>query len=186
MAMTEKNKQALLVGGILGGAIFIILVYFGMTTTLPKIKTMQEETEKAKTSAAAAQKKVADYKALLADKARYEQVQEAFMRVSSRLPSLQDPVDVFELLKGFFEGTDVQFSYLEPGRQTKRGKYMEYPFVIRGTARYHEFGQLVNLIECNPDRLMHVSTFKLANNDRRPSIHPMQVGIATFTFNDAK
>ncbi|CAN5228733.1 hypothetical protein BH09SUM1_BH09SUM1_11670 [soil metagenome] len=182
MAMTEKNKQALMVGGILGGAIFIIIVYFGLMSVYPGLKEMREQTEKSQTAAKDARKKVADYQALLQDKQRYELVMEKFRQVSSRLPAKQDPVDVFDLLKGFFEGTDVLFSYLEPGRATKRGRYLEYPFVIRGTARYHEFGQLVNLIECNPDRLMHVATFQLANNDKRPSIHAMEVGISTFTF----
>ena len=182
MNLSPKNKQTLIVAGVLGGAIFLIVLYFGFMMILPQAKEMAAETEKVKTAREKNEQDLKKFKELIGNTALRTEVTETFSRVSSRLPREQDPIEVFGLLRGYFEGTDVQFTYLEPGKQTSRGRYFEYPFVIRGRARYHEFGQLVNLIECNPNRLMYVNSFRLTNDARRPSIHPMEVGVSTFTF----
>ncbi|MBI1293240.1 type 4a pilus biogenesis protein PilO [bacterium] len=182
MVLSPKNKQTLLVGGVLGGAILLIVLYFGFMMVLPEANAQMAEAEKVKTARIKNEADLKKFRELINNVELRTQVNETFTRVSSRLPSEQDPIEVFGLLRSYFEGTDVQFTYLEPGRQTSRGRYFEYPFVIRGRARYHEFGQLVNLIECNPNRLMYVNSFRLTNDDRRPSIHPMEVGVSTFTF----
>lgn len=184
MALSDNNKQALLVGGILGGAVFIILAYFAFQSILPEVKKYQADREKLATKLAADKKRLDGYKKELGDVEGRRKIEEAFRDVASRLPVSQDPFEVFDLLRTYFEGSDIQFTYLEPGIEKNRGKFKEYPFAVKGTARYHEFGQLINLIECNPDRLMRVTDMKMINNNKRPSIHPMEVVIATFTFNE--
>lgn len=182
MALNEKNKQTLLAGGILGVAILVIIIYFGLTMVRPQVDKQKADIAKLETDIKKNRAELNRLKNFINDEGSRGEVIATFERISSRLPPQQDPFEVFELLRDYFEGTDVVFTYLEPGRQTSRGRYFEYPFIIRGSARYHEFGQLVNLIECNPSRLMHVNSFRLTNNDRRPSIHPMELGISTFTF----
>jgi len=184
MAMTEKNKQTMLVAGILGGAVLIAVLYFAWLRILPGISDARKKTEELEAKHKKNVEEMKKFKAQLDDTANQARVQETFARISSRLPPQQDPIDVFEVLRGYFEGTDVMFTSLEPGTQARRGKIMEYPFTIRGSARYHDFGQLINLIECNPERLMHVTSFTLKNSDKRPSHHPMTVTISTFTFNE--
>lgn len=179
----EKQKQSLLVGGILGGAILVIVIYFAVIKIMPQIAAFDKQAADLNDKANKDEKKLKEYQAALKDENIRKGLEEQFSRIVSRLPSNQDPLQVFELLRSYFEGTDVQFSYLDPRPQTGRGRFLEYPFIIRGSARYHEFGQLVNLIECNPDRLMRVTSMKLTNNDRRPSVKNMEVGISTFTFN---
>jgi len=182
--MTEKNKQALLVGCILGGAILVVLVYFGFLYVRPRVSEAETKVAKLEQQIKTQRAQIESYEESLANMERRRAVQEQFQRIQQRLPSDQDPIEIFDLLRGYFEGSDVRFSYLEPGARTRRGRFTETPFTIRGSARYHQFGQLVNLIECNPDRLMHVTNFNLTNNPRRPSIHPMEVSISTFTFNE--
>lgn len=184
MALSDKNKQTLLVGGILGGAILIIIAYFALLYVRPGVKESNETVERLEQQIKRQSARLQDLEAQMANTEKQRQLQQQFRQIERRLPSDQDPIEIFDLLRGYFEGSDVAFTYIEPGQRVDRGRFSEFPFIIRGSARYHEFGQLVNLIECNPDRLMHVSTFKLTNNPRRPSIHPMEVGIATFTFNE--
>ena len=184
--LTEKNKQALIVGCILGSAILIIVVYFGFMFVEPNVKVLNDQSDKLDTEYTANQKTLTEYKQYLADTKLRDQVEDAFSRVSSRLPAMQDPVEVFDLLRDYIEGSDVTFTVLEPKPALNRERFTEYPFTLKGTARYHEFGQLVNLIECNPDRLMRVTDFSLANNDKRPSIHPMQINLTTYTFTETK
>lgn len=184
MVLTEKNKQALIVGGILGGMILIIVLYFAFLYVMPGVSKANSEVAKLEQQIARQEKQIDDFETKLADQEAQRAIKEQFARIEQRLPSDQDPIEIFDLLNSYFEGSEVGFTYLEPGALTKRGVFTEFPFTIRGSARYHEFGQLVNLVECNPDRLMHVTSFELSNNPNRPSIHPMEIGIATFTFNE--
>lgn len=184
--LTEKNKQALIVGCILGSAILIIIIYFGFMFIKPEVDRLAQETEKLEAEYSANKKTLDDYKKYLADTKLKGQVEDAFSRVSSRLPALQDPIEVFDLLRDYIEGSDVTFTLLEPKPAKTRERFTEYPFALKGTARYHEFGQLVNLIECNPDRLMRVTDFLLTNNDKRPSVHPMEINLTTYTFTETK
>ncbi len=183
-ALTEQNKQALLLGGILGGAVFIIILYLAWWQVLPSTRKYSSDASRMETQIAEDEKKIARFTAFLKNDEGRRQLQEAFEVVQSRLPTNQDPIEIYDLLRGYFEGTEVQFSFLEPKPEANRGRFREYPFTFKGTARYHEFGQLINLIECNPDRLMRVTDFKLINNAKRPSIHPMEVNFSTFTFNE--
>lgn len=182
MKLTDKQKQVLLVGGILGAACLVIIVYLGFMFVRPEVAAADKKVKDLNIKIEEASDNLNKYKAFLADTGKRAQLEEAFGRVQSKLPDVQDPIEVFDLLRDYIEGTDVTFTYLDPGDQTSRERFVEYPFTIRGTAGYHQFGQLVNLIECNPDRLMRVSNFKLTNNNRRPSVHPMEIGITTFTF----
>ncbi|MCC6546556.1 type 4a pilus biogenesis protein PilO [Candidatus Sumerlaeota bacterium] len=183
-ALTEQNKQALLLGGILGGAVLVIIIWIAWSEAIPRTTKLRNDTEKLQTETVSNRNKLETYTKYLNDDVKRAQLREAFDIVQSRLPTNQDPIEIYDLLRGYFEGTEVQFSFLEPKPEANRGPFREYPFTIKGTARYHEFGQLINLIECNPDRLMRVTDFKLINNPKRPSIHPMEVSISTFTFNE--
>jgi Tfp pilus assembly protein PilO len=171
------------VGGIVGGAILLILVYSWFFFISPGVEKSRRDRDQLVETVRKNRAKLDTYKRYLSDEATRRTVEERFTIVASRLPSNLDPIEVFDILRGYFEGTDVQFTNLDPGPVTNRGRYTEQPFKIRGTARYHEFGQLVNLIECDPKRLMRVNELRLTNNERRPSIHPMELTISTFTFN---
>lgn len=184
MNISEKNKQILIVSGILGAAILVIVVYLGFMFVFPQVNQFNQDRIKAEGELRVASEKLNRYKAYLEDDETRAKVEEAFGRVNRRLPRISNPVEVFDVLRDYIEGTDVAFTFLEPGRQRPRERYIEYPFNLRGSARYHQFGQLLNLIECNPDRLMRVTAFKLTNNNRRPSIHPMELSLETYTFRD--
>ncbi len=183
MQLTEQQKQALIAGLILGTAILIVLILVGFMFVFDEVRQARNDVERLRTQIRQDQQSLRRIQNFLDDDETYRQVEEAFARVESRLPADQDPFDTFETLRGYFEGTAVAFTRIEPRSSADRGRFTEYPFTIRGSARYHEFGQLVNLIECDPNRLMHVTDFRLQNSDRRPSLHPMEVGIVTFSFN---
>lgn len=183
MQMTEKNKQALIAGSILGIAVLAVLLVFGFTYVFAEVASARQDVDRLRTQIRNDEQTLARIESFLEDDESFRQIEEAFARVSSRLPQDQDPFETFETLRGYFEGTAVSFTRIEPRSSVSRGRFSEHPFTIRGSARYHEFGQLVNLIEADPNRLMHVTNFRLSNSERRPSLHPMEVGIVTFSFN---
>ncbi len=180
----QELDTRLLVGGILGGAVFVIVVYFALMYVKPGVEKFSTETATLQTQIQKNKEKLQEYESYLSNQEERRMIEEKFSSIAKRLPSGQDTVDVYDLLRTYFKGSNVIFTNLEPGNSVNRGRFREYPFTIRGTAEYHSFGQLINLVECNPDRLMHVTNMKLTNNPKRPSSHPMEVGIATFTFNE--
>lgn len=184
MKLTETEKQTLIVGSILGGAVLIIIVYVGLMFVNPSIDEANEEIDSLKTEIAKNEKKLNEYKAYLENDESRRKVEEAFGRIRRRLPEVSDPIEVIDILRDYIEGTDVTFTFLDSQRTNRRPRYIEYPFTIRGAARYHQFGQLLNLVECNPDRLMRVTEFRLRNNEVRPSFHPMELSIETYTFSE--
>lgn len=184
MTLTEQQKTTLIVTGILGVSIFIIIVYFMFAFINPAVSDARATSETLQTEIRKNRETLAEYQRYLDNEEAHRELRERFRTIEARLPSEQDPFAVFSLLREYFEGSNVFFSFLDPGDMTDRGRFREFPFTIRGSADYHAFGQLVNLIECNPDRLMHVTSIRLTNSERSPSIHPMEVGIATFTFDE--
>ncbi len=73
-------------------------------------------------------------------------------------------------------------SKVAPEKLSIYSGYTEIPYTVKAQGRYHEFGQLLNLLEENPDRFMRVKSLTISNNPRQPSHHPIDVGIATFMF----
>ncbi|RMH29774.1 MAG: hypothetical protein D6691_02160, partial [Candidatus Hydrogenedentota bacterium] len=88
----------------------------------------------------------------------------------------------FQALSKVLQVTRVDYTELEPLKEVSRSAYVEIPYRIKGTARYHDFGHFLNLIEDNPDRFMRVRTFTIENRDDRPSVHPVTIELATFMF----
>ena len=108
---------------------------------------------------------------------------EYLKRIERKLPDRPDAPGFFQALTRILEVTRVTYSELTPLQQVVRTVYTEIPYRVKCRARYHDFGQFLNLIEENPDRFMRVKTFTIDNDDLRPSLHPIEVEIGTFMFN---
>lgn len=104
-------------------------------------------------------------------------------QIATKLPNSPDAPQFFNSLSSVLDVTRIDYSALAPERVLEREVYTEIPYRITCRARFHSFGQFLNLIEENPDRFMRVKTFIMENQDSRPSIHPVVVNIATFMFN---
>jgi Tfp pilus assembly protein PilO len=112
-----------------------------------------------------------------------KQKQEYLRQVAAKLPSSIAPQEFYSALIEILQTTRVDYSTLAQQKLQERTVYTEIPYRITGKGRYHDFGQFLNMIEENPTRLMRVKTFVIENDDRRPSVHPINVELATFMFN---
>lgn len=182
MALSSKNRQLVTVIAILGVVFGGFIAYYYFYFAKDRIKTDNEK-------AAAAQKKIDTFKSekanltrLINDKELQNKIRQQAEAAVRRLPKSSEDREFLQILRDTSRRTGITTSRLAPGTPVARTLYTEVPYQVTGAARYHEFGQFLNLIECNPDRLMRVSRFKLSNNTRRPSIHPMEVGVTTYTF----
>lgn len=180
--MSEKNRQLALVFGILGVLGIGFMIYFHFQFLMPDIRRWNAETEKFRGETTKANQEITKFKALIADTSERERMRGIVEAAKLRLPSDPEELGFFELLRDSLRRTGVTTSLVSPQRLVSRELYEEIPYLVRGAARYHELGQFLNVIECNPKRLMRVQRFRVTNNDKRPSIHPVEVGIATFRF----
>jgi len=135
MQFDDKHKQTLLAGGILGVVVLALLIYFGMLYVEPQTKKFTKDAEALKTQRVADEKSLAEYSKYLADEDTRKAVEDAYRTISARLPNDQDPFEIFDLLRKYFAGTDVQFTLLEPGREVNRGRFREFPFFTRQSRR---------------------------------------------------
>ncbi|MBX3730155.1 MAG: type 4a pilus biogenesis protein PilO [Candidatus Sumerlaeia bacterium] len=182
MHFTEKQKQVLTVGLLLCGVLLIFTLYFQFMF----FKEAVEEARKAQTAASAEITKLnGDIKRMQDFIRNDEELKRLQARVEvakRRLPSDPQAIQFLEVLRDSLQKTNVSFTRIEKLATVNRRLYEEIPYRVRGAARYHEFGQFINLIECHPERFMRVSEFTLDNNDARPTIHPMNIRISTFMF----
>ena len=79
--------------------------------------------------------------------------------------------------------TGINASGVSPRSQVNYSLYTDFPYEISGVSRYHEFGQLLNLIELNQERVMRVKTFEIDNEKKNPVEHPYDVTLASYVFN---
>lgn len=107
-------------------------------------------------------------------------------QVAAKLPSNIAPEEFYKALDEILQATRVEYSEMSQQVPQERSVYTEIPYRISGKGRYHDFGQFLNMVEENPNRLMRIKKFSIENDDNRPSVHPLQVELATFKFNNTR
>ncbi len=187
MAMSDKNRQLVTVIVLLGVLLTAGSVYFYFMMAKPAIESAEKSTEATKKKIADMEAEKAKIKAFLADRSKIEELAKTVDRAKQRLPNNTQEAEeqgFYKIVEDSLRRTGASMSRLAPKEPINRNLYFEIPYEIKGAARYHEFGQLLNVIECNPARLMRVSTFAIKNDAKRPSIHPIDLTVKTYTFND--
>lgn len=180
--MTEKNKQALTIGVIVGILLAGLVAYYYFMMVRPEVIASQKRQDGLKVEIKKNQDRLAELNAYLADKNERERLVAELEAAKRRLPSDPEAIEFLDILRTSLTRTGVTFTYVGQKPMVSRGLYREIPYDVRASARYHEFGQFLNLIECHPDRFMRINAFTVTKNDKRPSIHPISVGISTFMF----
>jgi len=101
-------------------------------------------------------------------------------QVASMLPSSTDAPGFLNDLAEALQTTTIDYTRLKPNEPDKQIGYTELPYNIVCDGRFHDFGQFLNLIEASPKRFMRIKSFEIGMNNERPSLHPVQLSIATF------
>ncbi len=181
--MDEKVKQNLMVVSIAGVVIFGILAYSYFMFIKGNIETMERAISTSETNIRNYRSEIQKFERLINEDEDKRQAREVVVaQIAERLPRTSDPIEFTDLIRESMSRANVASTFLDPGTTASYNQYTEIKYQIRGVARYHDFGQFVNLIECHPRRFMRVTGFKLTNSASRPSYHPVEIGLATFTF----
>jgi len=183
--MTEKQKQTLTVGLLVAALVAFVLGYWFAVNVQADVKAARAKQAELAKEIADSKARIAEIETFLKNRGELEKMLEEVNRAKRRLPSDAQAIEFLAVLTDSLNKTGVSVSEVTPQPQVPRSMYTEIPYLIKGSARYHEFGQFLNLIECHPDRFMRVSTFRFLKNDKRPSIHPMEARIQTFMFKES-
>jgi Tfp pilus assembly protein PilO len=181
--MTDAEKDKIKAGLVLVVALLVGIVYYDMSIVASTIETNKAAIKRHEENLKTEQATLDMMKAQISDRPRLEARIALLEKVIAKLPKTPDPQGLFQALEGIFQITRMDILAMDTGAQRVADEYTELPYVISSRARYHDFGQFLNLIEENPKRLMRVKSFVVENDSNRPSIHPLRVTIATFMFN---
>ena len=185
MQLTDQNKTALTIGLIIAAIAAIIVVYFDFATVRPQLRTNATARTTAERQIRERETRLNEINTFLADADQRQRLMAQVESAQRRLPTDQQAEEFLDILRIAMRDTGVAFSSIAPpSSPVQRSNYEELNFTIRGSARFHEFGQFVNIIECHPDRFMRVSGFTIGQNARRPSIHPVNLNVSTFLFRE--
>ena len=181
--LTAQQKDAIKAGFILAIVLFFGVGFYWWKFTKPEIAL-------AATRIAALEKEIDDLDKQVRemDEAakhleELKEKQKLLEEVAAKLPSTVAPQEFYRALEEILKVTRLSYSELSQLPLLERAVYTEIPYQIVGTGRYHDFGQFLNLVEENPNRLMRIKTFVIENDDAHPSLHPIKVQLATFKFN---
>jgi Tfp pilus assembly protein PilO len=181
--LTQQERDIVKAGAILVGLVLALAFWYNIKIVKPELKKLQEAKAKVDKDIAGLNAHLAAMDAAEANLKLLQEQAEILRKVAQKLPQSIDPQGFYTALSQMLQVTRIEYSEMNQEKPQKREVYTEIPYKITCRARYHDFGQFLNLVEENPHRLMRVKTFKIENRDTRPSIHPINVQLATFMFN---
>ena len=182
-AMTPQEKDVVKAGLILAVVLFGAVVYYYFYIVMEQQKRDKESIAVIDKDIKALKDEDRKITIAFANIDELKRKAEYLKLIERKLPDRADSQGFYQALTKILEVTNVSYSELVPKKQEVRSVYTEIPYEVNCRARYHDFGQFLNLIEENPDRFMRVKTFTIDNDDARPSVHPTKVDIGTFMFN---
>jgi Tfp pilus assembly protein PilO len=114
----------------------------------------------------------------------YQEIKKSVLELEKRLPSTQQADQFFNALTDAILVTDVTNTSLQkqPILDRRSVRYEEIPYKLAMKSRFHQFGQFLNIIEQNPERFMRVKSMTIGNDKVDPTLHPIDIQIATFRF----
>jgi Tfp pilus assembly protein PilO len=184
MANSELDKKVLYFGLVIALVIAAILLWYMIAIQGDQIKRHRREREKITEEVKDLKKNYTQMLAMVQQKDKVMRDLAILEEAAKRLPTSRDRFKFFVELSDILQLTGVKYSKIVPQKDNVKTFYTELPYEITCLARYHEFGQFLNMIEQNPNRFMRVKEFVVRNDRQRPSLHPITLNVATFMFNE--
>ena len=183
MAMSEIDKKSLQIGVFLAVIIGLFVLWYFYYIQRPLINRHNNERKELQTEIDKQNKQLAEMKKMIAESDKVKRDLALVEKAALRLPDSPEVFKFIKELSDILQLTGVKYSKINVQSRIVRTLYTELPYEISCLARYHEFGQFLNMIEQNPNRFMRVKYFTVRNDKDRPSLHPVTLGVATFMFN---
>jgi Tfp pilus assembly protein PilO len=182
MPLSEQDKKSLIVGIFIAVVLAAAIGYYYLMIIKPQIMKNEKEAEELGREIAKLKGEYGEMQDLMKQKDVIEQQMKIVEEAAKRLPRSPDAPGFLEELINVLRITGVTNNRVIQRAAVARHLYAEIPYEIVCSSRYHELGHFLNLIEENPRRFMRVDSFRITNDNNRPSVHPITVEISTFMF----
>lgn len=181
--LTVQQRDAIKAGFILAFVMVGGVVAYWWQFVKPEIVRNEAKIETLQAEIKDLDRQIKDMNEAEANLEALREKQALLEEIAAKLPSTIEPQEFYRALEEILKVTRLSYTELAQQALLERTVYTEIPYQITGRGRYHDFGQFLNFVEENPNRLMRVKTFVIENDDNRPSVHPIKVQLATFKFN---
>lgn len=183
MFLTERQKTTLIITLFIGGVLLVLTLYFHFMIGRGMISEYQRKTEDKRAALSDLRTEMRQVNVLMKQQEELAAQAQVIEKVTRRLPSSPDAPGFLNALLTILGTTSVIQQEVLPTDVNEQALYTEIPYQIKAFGNYHAFGQFLTLMEQNPDRFMRVKELTIENTPERPSIHPIELKIATFMFN---
>ena len=181
--LSLQQKDSIKAGFILAAVLFGGLAAYWFQFVKPDVEAANAKVVQLKDEIGKLDAQIKEMDVAAANLEKMKEKLKMLEEVAAKLPSSIAPEEFFKAFEQILSTTRISYSELKPLPVLPRTIYTEIPYQLSGNGRYHDFGQFLNLVEENPNRLMRIKTFVIENDDSRPSIHPLNLQLATFKFN---
>jgi Tfp pilus assembly protein PilO len=182
--MTDKDKKSLQVGVFIFVILMLVVLYYNFFILARDIEAGRATLETLKMETATLTAELEKMREMIRQEAQVNKELALVKKMAARLPSSPNEPEFLDELANSLQITGAKNQKIIPQKSETHTDYIEIPYGIFLNGRYHEFGQLLNLLEENPRRFMLVKEFEVKNDLKRPSIHPSRLDIATFMFSE--
>lgn len=187
MELTESQKQNLMVVVMLGlmliGGVWWYQFTFGGNARAANLKRAEDLADQSKELKA----RLDRYRELQNDIPQIQELKQRVLQAANRLPREPRENQFHQILTDTLAQTGVYPIRVEPQGRVEREFYTELPYKLECFAKYHDLGELFNLIEENRDRMMRIRSFTITNESdaptERPSVQYAEVDIASYSLN---
>lgn len=178
--LTEKQRKnfvtiLLLFVVAIAGLLYYWFMFGSSSIDTAQAKVAEYEAEKKKISKDLAV--INQFEAMT--EGQMEEIEQKIAKASLRLPQTRQPAGFYTALRDILQVTGIDTRRLVREDIADYGRFAEIPYSIEALGRFHEFGYMLNLVEEN-ERFMRLKELKLMNDTDRPSLHPIEMSIATF------
>lgn len=182
--MNEKQRQYLISAIILGALCAALSAYYWFGIATPEITENRDRITKLETDIKELNGKLKTYNEFLVQRDQIERAVEAIALATERLPTERNEQAFITAMRDFIAKTGVDMLSLDKLKPNEYNDWREFPHLMSGTTRYLDFVQFLSLVEQNADFFMRVKEFSINNDEKRPSLHPFELTIASFMWKE--
>ena len=181
----NENQKVIVLGTVFMGLVGLVLIgFFYFMLGRSQISSNERQVVTLTEKVDAKKKELARINGRLNMREELDREAEMIEKFTRRLPSSPDAPGFLNALVAILGSTGIVQQEVKPDSNTERGVYTEIPYSIKAYGHYHAIGQFLTLIEQNSDRFMRVKNLTITNELTRPSMHPVEMDITTFMFNE--
>lgn len=182
--MNDTQKSALLITVFAGCVCLVMIGFFYFMLGRAQIAKYENLEQRYQRELSEKKGELNRIQTQLAMKDELDRQAEMIEKFTRRLPSSPDAPGFLNALVMILGTTGIVQEEVKPAGTVKQTLYTEIPYTVKAYGHYHALGQFLSLIEQNADRFMRVKHITIKNNPDRPSMHPVEMEIATFMFNE--